>query len=69
VTDAWASYGFALEEARTRLGLGASLLKSDRSDGARLHVERARALLEELGARPLLAQADALLGEGAPAPA
>jgi class 3 adenylate cyclase/tetratricopeptide (TPR) repeat protein len=69
VTDAWASYGFALEEARTRLGLGASLLKSDRSDGARLHVERARVLLEELGARPLLAQADALLGEGAPAPA
>jgi tetratricopeptide (TPR) repeat protein len=69
VTDAWASYGFALEEARTRLGLGASLLRSDRSDEARPQLERARVVLEELGARPLLAEADALLGEGAPAPA
>jgi class 3 adenylate cyclase/tetratricopeptide (TPR) repeat protein len=57
----WAEYGFVLEEARTRLGLGRCLLALGRPDQARAELERARELFESLGARPLLDELEALL--------
>ncbi|MGH2636499.1 MAG: ATP-binding protein [Actinomycetota bacterium] len=59
--DQWAEYGFRLEEARSRLGLARCRLALGRDVDARPEVERARELLEPLGARPLLEDADALL--------
>jgi class 3 adenylate cyclase/tetratricopeptide (TPR) repeat protein len=57
----WCSYGFDLEEARSRLGLGRCLLALGREDEARPELERARGLLEPLGARPALEEVDACL--------
>jgi tetratricopeptide (TPR) repeat protein len=58
----WGSYGFGLEEAGARLGLARCLIALGRDAQARPELERARAVLEPLGARPLLEQVDALLG-------
>jgi hypothetical protein len=69
VTDAWANYGFALEEARTRLGLGRSLIALGREGNARPELERARVLFDDLAAAPFLAEVDGLLGRAAVAPA
>ncbi len=69
VTDAWASYGFALEEARTRLELGRSLIALGREDDARPELARARVVFDDLAAAPFLAEIDALLGRLAAAPA
>jgi len=63
----WVDYGFGLEEARVRLGLGGSLLHLGRRDEARDELARARALAQDLGAEPISAEVDALL-EGVPAP-
>jgi class 3 adenylate cyclase/tetratricopeptide (TPR) repeat protein len=64
----WARYGFALEEARARFGLGRALVALDREDEARVELERARELAADLGARPLLEEIDAALA-GTPATA
>jgi hypothetical protein len=62
----WAEYGFVLEEARTRTGLGRCLLALGRTDEGRREVERARELLEPLRARPMLDEVDRVLaGAGA----
>lgn len=63
----WVDYGFGLEEARVRLGLGRSLLRLERRDEAWDELAKARALAEDLGAEPITAEVDALL-EGAPTP-
>jgi hypothetical protein len=62
----WAEYGFVLEEARTRTGLGRCLLVLGRTDEGRRELERARELLEPLRARPMLDEVDRVLaGAGA----
>ncbi|MGZ8606193.1 MAG: AAA family ATPase [Actinomycetota bacterium] len=61
VADGWAAFGFDLEEARSRIGLGRCLLALGRDEVARTELERARGLLEPLGARPLLEEIDALV--------
>ena len=63
----WVDYGFGLEEARVRLGLGRSLAALGRRGEARDELEKARALGEQIGAEPIIAEVEALL-EGAPAP-
>jgi class 3 adenylate cyclase/tetratricopeptide (TPR) repeat protein len=57
----WADYGHQLERARALFGAGRCLLALDRPEG-RLRLQDARAVLAWLNARPLLAQADAALG-------
>jgi hypothetical protein len=59
----WAEYGFGLEEARTRLALGRCLVALGRD--ARAELDRARDLLEALGARPMLEEAESLLAGAA----
>ena len=61
----WGAYGFGLEEARLRMDLGRSLLALGRSDDARKHLGRARELLDRIRARPLLEEAEDLLGRAA----
>jgi tetratricopeptide (TPR) repeat protein len=62
----WGEYGFGLEEARSRLGLGRCLLALGRE--SRPELDRARELLESMGARPMIDEVDALLAAaGAPA--
>ena len=57
----WADYGHRLEQARALLGAGRCLLALGRPEG-RLRLQDARAVLEPLHAWPLLAEADAALG-------
>ncbi|HEX6331123.1 MAG TPA: AAA family ATPase [Actinomycetota bacterium] len=57
----WAQLGFALEEARSRIEFARCLHALGRNDDARAELERARALLEPLGARPFLEQIGAPL--------
>jgi class 3 adenylate cyclase/tetratricopeptide (TPR) repeat protein len=59
----WASYGFVLEEARTRAGLATCLLALGRGTEAGSELVRARELLEALGARPMLEEVEALLAQ------
>ncbi len=61
VVREWGAYGFGLEEARVRLGLGRSLVALGRAEEARGHLTSARELLDRLRARPLLAAVDELL--------
>jgi class 3 adenylate cyclase/tetratricopeptide (TPR) repeat protein len=61
----WAGYGHRLERALALLGAGRCRLALGHPDGPR-RLGAARATLAALGARPLLAEADAALG-GAPA--
>jgi tetratricopeptide (TPR) repeat protein len=56
--DGWATYGFGLEEARTRTGLARCLVALGRHAEAAPELERARELLEPLGARPVLDEVD-----------
>jgi tetratricopeptide (TPR) repeat protein len=56
--DAWAAYGFGLEEARTRTGLARCLVALGRHAEAAPELERARELLEPLGAQPILGEVD-----------
>ena len=63
----WVDYGFGLEEARVRLGLGRCLLRLGRRDETRDELAGARALAHDLGAEPVTAELDALF-EGAPTP-
>jgi tetratricopeptide (TPR) repeat protein len=63
----WAAYGFVLEEARTRLGHGRCRLALGDAASARPELERARELLEALGARPTIDEVDALLSASVPA--
>jgi class 3 adenylate cyclase len=58
--DGWATYGFGLEEAGNRTGLARCLLALDREAEARSELERARGLLEPLGARPMLEEVEEL---------
>jgi class 3 adenylate cyclase/tetratricopeptide (TPR) repeat protein len=66
LAERWSTYGFALEEARTRMGLGRVLLALGREDEARPELRRARELVDALGAAPIREEIDALLA-GAPA--
>jgi tetratricopeptide (TPR) repeat protein len=64
--EGWEAYGFVLEEARTRMGLGRCMAALGRTDEGRRELERARALLEPMGARPMLEEVDRVLaGAGA----
>jgi hypothetical protein len=66
--DGWAAYGFGLEEARTRTGLGRCLFALGEAERGRLELARAREILEALGARPMLEEVDRILARaGAPA--
>jgi tetratricopeptide (TPR) repeat protein len=66
--EGWAAYGFGLEEARTRTGLGRCLFALGRPDEACAELVKAREIIEPLGARPMLAEVDHLLaGAGATA--
>jgi tetratricopeptide (TPR) repeat protein len=56
--DGWATYGFGLEEARTRTGLARCLVALGREAEAVAELERARELLGPLGARPMLEEVD-----------
>jgi tetratricopeptide (TPR) repeat protein len=56
VADRWAGYGFVLEEARSRIGLGRCLAALGREADSTAELERARDLLEPLDARPMLAE-------------
>jgi len=57
----WADYGHRLERARALLGAGRCLLTLGRLEG-RLRLQDAHAALMALNAQPLLAEADAALG-------
>jgi tetratricopeptide (TPR) repeat protein len=57
----WGEYRFGLECARVSLGAGRCLLALGRRHEAVQLLEEARRLLRPLGARPLLAEVDALL--------
>ena len=57
--DAWAAYGYPLEQAHSLLGAAGSL--SAQEQPARHLVDQARDILEGIGARQLLAQAERLL--------
>lgn len=48
----------AYDQARTHLALGETLRRSQRRTDARAHLRAAAAILEELGAQPLLARAE-----------
>jgi hypothetical protein len=61
----WAEHGFGLEEARSRLGLARCVAATGRADLGRAELERARELLEPLGARPMLQEVDSLLAAAA----
>ncbi|NDL57574.1 LuxR family transcriptional regulator [Phytoactinopolyspora mesophila] len=63
----WYHLGARYEAARARLQLGRACLKAGDEDSARMEVSAAAVVLGELGAGPLLAEAQALLGR-APAP-
>jgi hypothetical protein len=64
---AWSAFGHVLEEAMALLGAGRCLARLDRPGPAAKRLRAARALLTRLGARPLLAEADAWLAKVAPA--
>jgi ATP/maltotriose-dependent transcriptional regulator MalT len=66
VAQAWRDYGFALEEGLTLLGAGRCLSAATHPAAANLLVQ-ARAVLSSLGARPLIAEIDALTGAAAAA--
>jgi class 3 adenylate cyclase/tetratricopeptide (TPR) repeat protein len=55
----WREYGFGLEEAWLRLGLGRCLLGLGRDDEARPELDRALELAGELGAEPILRAVEA----------
>jgi class 3 adenylate cyclase/tetratricopeptide (TPR) repeat protein len=59
--EGWMKYGHSLERAQALLGLGRTLLALERPGDAAPELEEASRALRELGARPLLAQAEALL--------
>ena len=61
VARRWADYGHRLESAWALLGAGRCLLALGRPEGRR-RLEDARAILADLDAAPLLAEADAALG-------
>jgi len=58
----WYELGARYEAARTRVQLGRACLAAGDEDSARMEIEAAAAGLAELGAGPLLAEAEALLG-------
>jgi tetratricopeptide (TPR) repeat protein len=58
----WAEFGFVLGRAEALLGECRCLLELDAAGAAREKLDLARGLCERLGARPLLAEADALIG-------
>jgi class 3 adenylate cyclase/tetratricopeptide (TPR) repeat protein len=57
----WAQLGFGLEEARSRIEYARCLQELGREADSRAELERARELLEPLGARPFLEEIGALL--------
>jgi len=59
--DWWAAFGSLPDEADARLGLGRCMVVLGRLEDATPALERARALYERMGARPGVAEADALL--------
>jgi hypothetical protein len=61
----WADYGQQLERARALLGAGRCLLTLGRPEGRR-RLQEAHAALAALHAEPLLAEADAALGNTTP---
>jgi ATP/maltotriose-dependent transcriptional regulator MalT len=58
----WYHLGARYEAARVRLQLGRACLKAGDEDSARMEVAAAAVVLGDLGAGPLLAEAQALLG-------
>jgi tetratricopeptide (TPR) repeat protein len=54
VAPKWADYGFGLEEAWLRLGLGRCLLGLGRRKDAARELDRALELAGGLGARPIM---------------
>jgi tetratricopeptide (TPR) repeat protein len=56
----WAEYGFGLEEAWVRLGLGRCLFELGRSGLARIELDRARELAEALDARQVIEAVEAI---------
>ncbi|MBA3401327.1 MAG: AAA family ATPase [Actinobacteria bacterium] len=61
----WGGYGFVLERGHALLGRGRCLLQlGDQLEGVSC-VNSARSIFAELGARPLVAECDALLGDEA----
>ena len=61
----WAEFGYVLEEAQTLLGKGRCLIALGRESDAQDPGRRARALLTGLGAVPLEAEAEGLIGAAA----
>jgi DNA-binding CsgD family transcriptional regulator len=59
--DAFADYGHPYETARSQVRLAGVLLASGDTEAARNLLAQARPVAQELGAAPLLAEADALL--------
>lgn len=60
----WYDLGARYEAARTRVQLGRACLDAGDEDSARMELEAAAVGLAELGAGPLVAEAEALLGRG-----
>ena len=60
--ERWAAYGFVLEEGLTRTGAARCLAAQGRSEEAVEVAREARIAFERLGARPALAEVDALTG-------
>jgi tetratricopeptide (TPR) repeat protein len=59
----WRAYGFVFALAQSLLGSGRCLLALGRADEARPRLNEARDIFARLGARPALAEVDALLGD------
>jgi class 3 adenylate cyclase len=63
--DGWAEYGFVLEHGHALLRRGRCLLGLQQPSEALASVAESRAVFQGLGASPLIAESDALLGEEA----
>jgi hypothetical protein len=56
--EAWAGYGYVVEEAHALLGMGRCLCAMNRSQEATERLHRARDLFTSLGAQPLIEETD-----------
>jgi tetratricopeptide (TPR) repeat protein len=63
--ERWSVFGFVLEVAQARLGVGRSLLMLQEPERARMSLEQARETFELLDAWKLVAEAEALIAEAA----
>jgi tetratricopeptide (TPR) repeat protein len=60
IAPKWADYGFGLEEAWLRLGLGRCLMRLGRTDEGGRELDRALELARGLGAHPILDAVEAV---------